>query len=145
MSTITHNLYVSVYDKQIDKLEDNEVWGAVCREGLVVLRYTNGMEKIEVVVYTEKDGVVEQTIQLDFIPAFMAQPLGGNKLIECDDDSLVLLGSDGLVRIYKYSTNTLPVYAIVLISIAGSIIFLALIVCAYRTCKSRIEKQKRNK
>lgn len=82
-NTITLKSYVTHDYIDVDKLEESEVGGRICagEDVLLVVRYTNGVEKVEMLVYSTKDGLLEQTILLDFIPAYMTQPLGGTKLI----------------------------------------------------------------
>lgn len=68
---------------------------------MVILRFINLVQKIDILIYSTQDGSLLQTIPLDFIPVPMANPLGGGtKFIECDSDSLVLLGGDGMIRVY---------------------------------------------
>ncbi len=58
----------------------------------------------------------------------MANPLMSNKLVECNHDSLILLGTDGIVRIFHYTySHRFPIWAIVLICVAVLVIIVAIL------------------
>ncbi len=73
----------------------------------------------------------------------MANPLTVNKLVECNDDSLILLGADGVVRIFHYSySHRLPLWAIVLICVTVLAIVVAVVIFI---CKRKNKRKEQNK